>query len=429
MFYVGIIAGGRVLLRPIYNMVAQLENKELFAALTLLVVLGTSQITQLAGLSLALGAFLAGLLLAETEYVVQVESDIEPYKGLLMGLFFMTVGMEISVGLMISGWRSIAIQLLALVGGKVALMVLIGPIFGLTRLTALRSALLLAPGGEFAFVAFGEAASVNLLPTALVTQLYLVVSLSMAILPYLAIAGSKIGKVFEKADMKAMQPSEDETSHLTDHIIIAGFGRVGQLIAQLLSERLIPFVALDVQSQRVQYGKTLDLPVYFGDAGSQQVLHSIGAARASCVVAVLDSPGSNYRCVWTMKRHFPHVKTYVRAFDMDHARNLERAGAAVVVPETLEPSLQLAASVLQQVRIPEDEIGSILDEFRRDHFAELVSLSKESGFSLGYGFSHRSNDDIEPSNKVISEPAKEGQQEDIDDDAQSTDIGGAVITP
>eukprot|EP00210_Caulerpa_lentillifera_P005216 g4983.t1 len=425
----GIILGGRVLLRPIYNMVAQLENKEIFAALTLLVVLGTSELTQFAGLSLALGAFLAGLLLAETEYVVQVESDIEPYKGLLMGLFFMTVGMEISVGLMISSWRSIIVQLSLLIAGKIALMVVIGPVFGLSKLTALRSALLLAPGGEFAFVAFGEAVNVGLLPAPLVTQLYLVVSLSMALLPYLAIAGAKIGKVFEKADMKTMQPSEDETSHLKDHIIIAGYGRVGQLIAQLLSERLIPFVAVDTQSQRVQHGKSQDLPVYFGDAGSHQVLHSIGAARASCIVVVLDSPGSNYRCVWTMKRHFPNVKTYVRAFDMDHARNLERAGAAVVVPETLEPSLQLAASVLAQVRVPEEEIGNILDEFRRDHFAELESLSLEYGFSLGYGYSHRSSYANNNDDTTTEATKEEAEEKDIDDDTKSTGIDGVIATP
>ena len=131
-----------------------------------------------------------------------MESDIEPYKGLLMGLFFMTVGMEISVGLMIESWRNLIFQLSFLLTGKVAVMAVVGPLFGISRLTALRSGLLLAPGGEFAFVAFGEAASQGVLPTALVTQLYLVVSLSMALLPYLAIAGARLGRIFEKGDMK-----------------------------------------------------------------------------------------------------------------------------------------------------------------------------------------------------------------------------------
>ncbi|KAK9862380.1 hypothetical protein WJX84_007986 [Apatococcus fuscideae] len=342
--------------------------------------------TQLAGLSLALGAFLAGLLLAETEFALQVESDIAPYKGLLMGLFFMTVGMEISVGLFFAKWQTVLLGITILIVGKTAVMAAIGGAFGLSKLQSVRAGLLLAAGGEFAFVTFQEAIVHGILPADMVRQLFLVVALSMAATPFLADFGQRLGKMFEKGDMKAMQPDEGASKEMRDHVIIAGFGRVGQIIGQLLSERLIPFVALDVQAERVQAGQELDLPVYFGDAGSGAVLHSVGAHRAACAVITLDTPGANYRTVWALHKNFPNVKIYVRAHDVHHGLNLEKAGATAVVPETLEPSLQLAAAVLSQLNMPQDEVTAAIQQFRRDHISELQVLSNNSGSSLGYGF-------------------------------------------
>eukprot|EP00882_Tetradesmus_deserticola_P011321 GHRQ01011972.1.p1 GENE.GHRQ01011972.1~~GHRQ01011972.1.p1 ORF type:complete len:451 (+),score=278.84 GHRQ01011972.1:1091-2443(+) len=381
---VGITAGGRLLIRPLYKKISNLANAEIFAATTLLVVLGTSFMTQLAGLSLALGAFLAGLLIAETEYALQVESDIAPYKGLLMGLFFMTVGMQISGSLFVAKWKTIIAAMVVLVGGKLAVMLAAGQMFGLSRLASLRAGMLLATGGEFAFVAFGEAVSKNVLPVALTNELYMVVALSMALVPYLAALGGKLGVLFERSDMKALQPDDNEVKELRNHVIIAGYGRVGQIIAQMLSELLIPFVALDVRSDRVSAGKAIDLPVYFGDAGSPAVLHSVGAERAACAVITLDTPGANYRSVWAMQKHYPSVKTYVRAHDINHGLNLEKAGATVVVPEILEPSMQLAASVLSQFKLPPEEINTHLNNFRKKHLSELQALAALSGTSLGY---------------------------------------------
>ncbi|MFS7932445.1 putative regulator of K+ conductance, NAD(P)-binding domain superfamily [Helianthus anomalus] len=160
-----------------------------------------------------------------------------------------------------------------------------------------------------------------------------------------------------------------------------------EIIAQLLSERLIPFVALDVNSDRVSVGRALDLPVYFGDAGSREVLHKVGAHRACAAAITLDSPGANYRTVWALSKYFPNVKTFVRAHDVDHGINLEKAGATAVVPETLEPSLQLASAVLAQAKLPMSEIAATINEFRSRHLSELTELSETSGSSLGYGFS------------------------------------------
>lgn len=368
-----IIAGGRLLMRPLYRAIASTGNAEIFAATTLLVCLGTAELTQMFGLSLALGAFLAGLLLAETEYSLQVESDIAPYRGLLLGLFFMTVGMEIPPRLLAAKWATVLGGVAALVVGKVAVMVAIAPAVGMSKLAAFRAGTYLGPGGEFAFVALGDAVARGILAPEISNILFCVTALSMAITPYIAAVGGMIADRFEtKSDVKDLQPSESETNDLTNHVIICGFGRIGQIIAQVLSERLIPFVALDVRSDRVAAGRQLDLPVYFGDAGSAAVLHAVGGERAACAVVALDSPGANYRTVYTLAKNFPKIKTYVRARDVDHGVILEKAGASAVVPETLEPSLQLAAAVLRELSMPADEVAATMDAFRRQHIKELT---------------------------------------------------------
>ncbi|KAK4371930.1 hypothetical protein RND71_007314 [Anisodus tanguticus] len=360
-----IIAGGRL--------IAENQNAEIFSANTLLVILGTSLLTARAGLSMALGAFLAGLLLAETEFSLQVESDIAPYRGLLLGLFFMTVGMSIDPKLLLSNFPVIMGSLGLLIGGKTILVALVGKLFGISIVSAIRVGLLLAPGGEFAFVAFGEAVNQGIMSSQLSSLLFLVVGISMALTPYLAAGGQLIASRFELHDVRSLLPVESE------------------IIAQLLSERLIPFVALDVRSERVAVGRALDLPVYFGDAGSREVLHKVGAERACAAAITLDTPGANYRTVWALNKYFPNVKTFVRAHDVDHGLNLEKAGATAVVPETLEPSLQLAAAVLAQAKLPMSEIAATINEFRSRHLSELTELCETSGSSLGYGFSRLVN--------------------------------------
>ncbi|XP_039048264.1 K(+) efflux antiporter 2, chloroplastic-like [Hibiscus syriacus] len=381
-----IIAGGRLLLRPIYKQISENQNPEIFSANTLLIILGTSLLTSGAGLSMALGAFLAGLLLAETEFSLQVESDIAPYRGLLLGLFFMTVGMSIDPKLLISNFPVVLGSLGLLIVGKIILVAFVGKLFGISIISAIRVGLLLAPGGEFAFVAFGEAVNQGIMSSQLSSLLFLLVGISMALTPWLAAGGQLIASRFELYDVRSLLPVESETDDLQDHVIICGFGRVGQIIAQLLSELLIPFVALDVRSDMVAMGRALDLPIYFGDAASQEVLHKVGAERASAATITLDTPGATCRTVWALSKYFPNVKTFAQAHDVDHGLILEKAGATAVVPETLEPSLQLVAAVLAQAKLSESEIVSTINEFRSRHLAELTELCQASGCSLGYGF-------------------------------------------
>ena len=384
-----IMAAGRVVLRPVYRRIADLGNTEIFSATTLLVALGTSTLTAALGLSAALGAFLAGLLLAETEYHMQVESDIAPYRGLLLGLFFMTVGMTINPVLLIQQFVPIAASIALLVVGKIGLMCLVGPMFGLSVLNSARSGMYIGPGGEFAFVTFGLAQGCGLLPADLSNTLTLVVALSMAVTPSLGTLGAKLRDWVEErgggGDMAAAAPAEGEVDDMRSHVIIAGYGRSGQLIAQLLGEQQIPFVALDMRSDRVTSGRDDDLPVFFGDAGSPAVLHSVGAARAACAVVCMDTPGANYRTVYSMAKHYPNVPVFVRAQDVADGLKLEKAGATACVPETLEPSLQLAAAVLQQLDLPPDDVVTAIDSFRRRNISELREMANLSGTSLGYG--------------------------------------------
>lgn len=248
-----------------------------------------------------------------------MESDIAPYRGLLLGLFFMTVGMTIDPQLLVSRFVPIFACILLLLAGKTLIVTALGRLFGLQSVTAARSGMYLAPAGEFAFVTYGLAVTSGLISQALNNELTLVVALSMAFTPGLADLGLKLRAWVDKnypKDMSTLQPEKEQVDDLKGHVIICGFGRSGQLIAQLLSELFIPFVVLDMQSDRVQQGRSEEVPIFFGDAGSPAVLHSVGAERASCAVVTLDQPSANYRTVWAFNKHYPEVSVYVRAADV-----------------------------------------------------------------------------------------------------------------
>ena len=224
---VAIVAAGRVLLRPVYKRIADEGNQDLFASVTLLVALGTSVATQTAGLSMALGAFLAGLLVAETEYHLQVEADIQPYRGILLGLFFMSVGMSMDPAVFTSNPGGVMAMLVALVAGKLAVIIATGKAFGLSVVQGLQTGMLLGPGGEFAFVAFGEAVGVGIMSAQLSSTLFLVVAISMAITPYLAQLGALIAEKMATENTASMTVSEGDVDGISGHVIIAGYGRVG----------------------------------------------------------------------------------------------------------------------------------------------------------------------------------------------------------
>lgn len=360
---------GRIILRPLYRMIASLSNPEIFTALTLLVVLGTGWLTYQTGLSLALGAFIAGLLMAETEYRHQVEADVMPYKGLLLGLFFMSVGMAADL-------RVVMHNLPLVVGGAVLLLAVKGLfIFVLCRLlgfgqeTRIQAATLLAQGGEFTFILFRLAGDNNFLAADTAQLLTIVVIVSMALTPMLAALGRTLTNTLEYKRRRKAEDSVSEIMDVHDHVIILGFGRVGQTIAKLLSTENIHYVALDMQIGTVAKAKKIGLPVYYGDSSRREVLNAVGIERASSVIVTLKDPLAAENAVRAVRAAAPQIPIVARALDLSRLLMLEKAGANVAVSEMFETSLQLGGALLKSLGIADQEIVRIMKLFRDRDYA------------------------------------------------------------
>ncbi|WP_339829128.1 monovalent cation:proton antiporter-2 (CPA2) family protein [uncultured Parvibaculum sp.] len=344
---VAIYAGGRLILRPALRLVAQSRSPEMFMAAILLAVIGISAITGATGLSMALGAFLAGLLLAETEFRHEVEVDIEPFKGLMLGLFFMSVGMGID-------WRVVGDEPFWIIASVAGLFVLKTVVtaglclaFGLPRHTALEAGLLLGQGGEFAFIVVGLAMSLALLPPDVGQFMLIVAGLTMLVTPLVASAAGKLAMRMERDSTSRRHEGQLESEgDMTGHVILAGFGRVGQTLATTLEAEAVPYLALDADAANVAAARAAGLPVFYGDAARLEMLNRAHIDRAQAVVVTMDAPAAAEKIVREIRQAWPDIPVYVRARDGAHAARLNAAGATMAVPETIEASLQLAGRVL-----------------------------------------------------------------------------------
>ncbi|MGF1562298.1 MAG: monovalent cation:proton antiporter-2 (CPA2) family protein [Geminicoccaceae bacterium] len=355
---------GRLAMRPLFRLVAATRSPELFVATMLLVVLGASYALSMAGLSRELGAFLAGLLIAETEYRHQVEADIRPFKGLLLGLFFMSVGMVLDLQLVIDAWPYVLGLVAALIVGKAAIIALLAHLFRQPWAIALRAGLLLGQGGEFAFVLFGAALAAGLLERDLVQLLSAAVIVTMMLTPALASLGLRLERRFTPDDPAELSAITDAARKSAGHVLIAGFGRVGQTVARVLSAQGVPFIALDLDQRRVRRAREVGLPVFFGDASHHDVVHAAGADSAQVAVVTMDDPLAAERAVHNLHRAAPSLRIVARARDFRHGKVLERAGVAVCVPETVEASLQLGAAALAELGDPGRDVSDTLREVR-----------------------------------------------------------------
>ena len=357
---------GRLIFRPLYRGIAQLASPELFVAVTLLVVLTTAAITAAFGLSMELGAFLAGLLLSETEYRHQVEADIQPFYGLLLGLFFISVGMTIDLNFVIGAIPLVLGSLALLLVIKVVAFYPMCLLFNLPKAVALRATLLLSTGGEFVFVLLRPVLKDGLITHEMGQLIYAVVGLSMALTPFLASLGSFITYRWQEQEADAsLHSAKQEIIDLKNHVIVCGFGRVGKLIARLLTEKMVPYVAIDNDMARVSEGRAKGLPVFYGDARRVHMMRTLGADRARAAVVCMDKPRCAVEATLMLCRQFPHMDVCVRMRDNQYEMALHQAGAKVIMPENLEPSLQLASHALQAVGTPSDEIDQVIDTFRR----------------------------------------------------------------
>lgn len=363
-----IILLGRVLLKPIYRVIAQLESQELFLTMSLLVILIISAATAAAGLSLELGAFLAGILLSETEYRHQVEADIQPFYGLLIGLFFITIGMSVDPYLILQNISFILVGLLGLIAIKGSVIVGVSRFFNIPLSTGLRVGLLLAGSGEFAFVVLSPAMDAKIISLDQGQLLFAIVAISMGITPLLAMIGRYIDERWiEKETAQSIETHVSECEDISNHVIICGFGRVGNMIATLLKEQMIPFLIVDNDLSIVSQGRLEGYPIFYGDARRTPVLRALGASRARAIVICLNSRKGAVRISLTIRREFPNLQVLVRLRDDEYESKLTQAGIIVVRPETFEPSLQLATKVLESTGYEYDDAHRIIGSFRKNY--------------------------------------------------------------
>jgi len=345
---------GRRVIRPLFHSFAQQRQPDAFMALTLLATLGIAALTEMAGLSMALGAFLAGLLLAETEFKHEVEVTIEPFKGLLMGLFFMAVGMGIDVREMAASplWLPLSVIGLFAIKGLVLTVILRLGGFGWGR--AVEGGALLGQGGEFTFIVVGYATATRLMPEAIGQFIMLVVSVSLFATPFVAKAGHLFAEWWEQRHPEpGAGGGSAQLEQARGKVIIAGFGRVGQLVAQMVAAHGTPYVAFENNSRLIAKLHPLGIPVYFGDAARVELLRKVHAEEAAAIVLTMDHPASALHAVKAIRREYPHVPLFARSRDEKHALTLKQAGASYVIPETLETGLQLSAFVLQTLGVSE----------------------------------------------------------------------------
>ncbi len=359
---VAVVVGGRYLLRPLFRIVARTNIQEVSTATALLVVMGTAWVMELAGASATLGAFLAGVLLADSEYRHELESHIEPFKGLLLGLFFISVGMTVDLGLLRQVPLLIAGLVLGLMAVKGLMLWPLGRWVGkLGSGDALRMAMLLASGGEFAFVLLNLALGEHLLDARQRDLLVLAISLSMALMPLLVVS---LAHVLGKGD-KTPERAYDRIETDAPRVIIAGFGRVGQIVARVLRAQHIPFVALEASVEQVdmvrRFGTT---QIFFGDPARADLLRAAQADKAEIFVLATDDPQANLRAARVVRRHFPHLKILARARNRQHAYHLMDLGIEEPVRETFHSSLRLTHQVLTRLGTTDADAEELLARFR-----------------------------------------------------------------
>jgi monovalent cation:H+ antiporter-2, CPA2 family len=349
---------GRIVLRPLFRQAARTRSPEIFMAACLLVLIATSMGAVAAGLSMTLGAFLAGLLLAETEYRREVEATIQPFKGLLLGVFLVSVGMSVDIYKVLERPLEIGLSVVGLIALKALIVSIVGPLFGVKRPGATKAGLLLGPGGEFAFVVLALAVSIEVVGQEQADFALLVTAITMCLIPFLARFGiassakTALANDPPEADLAAASLSRDQA-----HIIVAGYGRVGVVIVDLLEQQKLPYLAVDADIERVRRARKEGRNVYYGNAARPEFLRACGIDHAKALVVTMDGGSAVDDVVQAAHLEAPELPIVARARDGDHAIHLYSLGVREAVPETLEASLQVGESLLAEVGVP---MGTIL---------------------------------------------------------------------
>lgn len=380
---IGLLIAGRYLLNPILSRLVASNDPEVFIAVALLLVLGVAWLMEWAGFSMALGAFLAGIMLAESHFRHQIEADILPFRGILLGLFFMTVGMGIDFGLL---WQQLGLIILltvSLMTLKATVVYLLARVSGARHDIAVQSGVLLSQSGEFGFVMFSAAYLAGILDAHLSQMLTLIIALTMVLTPFVV-------KVANMLLLRFYTPDTDEGGDFAEfvedseqHVIVAGFGRVGARIAALLGAAGVPYLAIDMRQDRVKAAREQGFPVFFGDASKVKVLQAAGAEHAKMIVVALENPVQVNTLVSLVRQYYPTMPIHARARDRQHCADLIVQGASTTVSETLETSLRLTEEVLLGSGVDEKTVTQVIDEFRDDYYSNVVQKVTENKVVLG----------------------------------------------
>ncbi len=380
---ISLLLVGRYLLNPILGRIVASQDPEVFIATAVLLVLGVAWIMEYIGLSMALGAFLAGLMLAESRYRHQIQADILPFRGILLGLFFMTVGMGIDFGLLIQELKLIIGLTFALMTIKASVIYVLIRISGARHNNAIQAGILLSQSGEFGFVMFGFASTSGVLDPQTNQILILIITLSMVLTPFIVKISNVLLIKFYKPESSHEISCEEWIDEAQEHVILAGFGRVGARIGAILTSANVPYVALEMNQDRVKAAHAQGFPVYYGDVCNVNVLRAAGAGHAKMIVVALDNAKDIDRMVPLMRQYYPDMPIHTRATNRQHCADLISQGVTTSVSETLEVSLRLSEQVLLGSGVNQVNVEKVIDEFRDDYYQDVVQKVTENKVVMG----------------------------------------------
>jgi monovalent cation:H+ antiporter-2, CPA2 family len=374
----GLIAAGRLVLRPLFRGVARTGSPELFVAACLLVILATGLATAMVGLPMELGSLIAGLLLAETEFRRQIEVTIDPFKGLLLGVFLISVGMSLDLADIAADASRVILGGVVLVALKLAIIACLARAFGVPWLTGLQAGLLLGPGGEFGFVILNLAHAEGLIGADVVRFPVVIAAATMACIPLLSALGRRMAwraPIARTVDPALLLPQLDDAE---SRVIIAGFGRVGETVASLLERHSVAYVAVDSDADRIAAQRKARRSVYWGDITQAELLHRLHIETARALVVTMGDHAASDRLVATARAARPNLLIVVRTRDARHAAHLYAIGATDAVPETIEASLQLSEAVLVEIGVPMGPVIAAIHERRSELQAEIKAMAPQA---------------------------------------------------
>lgn len=392
---------GRWLLNPFFGFLARSGAREVMTAAALLVVLGAALFMQWGGLSMAMGAFLAGVLLSDSVFRHQLEADIEPFRGILLALFFISVGMSLNVAVVLAQWPWIVGGVIAFMALKAVAIFIVARLFGSDRRDAIQRAALFAQGGEFAFVLYGAALAAGVMDHRIAAIMTAIVIISMVLTPLIVLAMQRL-----TPDREISRDGVEDAADLHGRVLFIGFGRFGQVVSQSLLARDVDISLIEQDVEMIQAAANFGFKVYYGDGTRLDVLHASGADTAEAILVCVDKPEAADRIVALVKSEFPHAKLFVRAFDRGHSMRLVQAGVDYQIRELFESALTFSSAVMRELGFNDIEIEETIEDVR-DRDAARFEMQLAGGIEAGRALMR--NNTMTPQPTPFTVPRREGK--------------------